>query len=502
MRYKNINNRMTKLKIETKNKKRQKGNNKMAKVKNSEVKLSRVFYHYWKYAKKYKWWYLGIMLLEGFGDGLFMVGTPYVSKNLINALNNNSGWNIVNNLFIQIILIYIVSSVSRRIATHLAIKYDVECIDDLIRYAFRRIVVRDMSFFENTFVGGLVNKMQQFAVAFNVIIEGVRGNLFNTIVRIIFSVVIIFFVDYRIGAVFLVWFIVYIIITILLLRRKMKLDYAKSKSVSKRLGVASDVITNILNLKIFAAYKSENKYHSKIVNKSKIAVLHSWNWGNLSETIASIQFLILEIVALGWALKLWEQGIITVGDIVLIQTYFALFLASLWNIDRLFKRLIEAISNAKEMVEILDQPVEVQDIKGAKKLKVKKGEITFQETTFSYPNQKGEVFNKFNLIIPAGQTIGLVGTSGAGKTTITKLLLRFSNLDSGKILIDKQDIAKVTQDSLREAVSYVPQEPVLFHRSIYENIAYGNPRATKKEILEASQKAHVDEFVQTLEAGL
>jgi ATP-binding cassette subfamily B protein len=209
----------------------------------------------------------------------------------------------------------------------------------------------------------------------------------------------------------------------------------------------------------------------------------------------------LEFFAVGLTIKLWAQGVLSVGDVVLIQSYFMLFLSALWSISKVLKSALQAFSDAKEMVEILDQEVEVQDIKGAKKLKVSQGEIIFQDTVFSYPNQKENVFNKFNLTIPAGQTVRLVGTSGAGKTTITKILLRFLDLDSGKILIDKQDISKITQDSLRNSISYVPQEPVLFHRSIYENIAYAKPGATEKEVLEAAKKAHVDEFVQTLERG-
>jgi ATP-binding cassette subfamily B protein len=143
----------------------------------------------------------------------------------------------------------------------------------------------------------------------------------------------------------------------------------------------------------------------------------------------------------------------------------------------------------------------VRDIDEAKKLKVVQSEIVFEDATFSYPNQKENVFHKFNLTIPSGQSVGLVGTSGAGKTTITKLLLRFANLNSGKILVDDQDIAKVTQNSLRGGIAYVPQEPVLFHRSIYENIAYANPDATKEEVLRASEKAHVGEFIQALSDG-
>ena len=230
-------------------------------------------------------------------------------------------------------------------------------------------------------------------------------------------------------------------------------------------------------------------------------MLKSWHWGNFSEIVTSIQFLVLEVVALGWSLILWSRGELTVGDVVMIQGYFTLFLSALWSIDKLFKRLVQAISDAKEMVAILDQPVGIKDAKNAQELNVKKGEIIFEEAVFSYPNQKENVFNKFNLSIPAGQTVGLVGTSGAGKTTITKLLLRFMDLDDGKIRIDGQDISRVTQDSLRENIAYVPQEPVLFHRSIYENIAYANPQASKEKVLEASKKAHVDEFVQTLEQG-
>jgi ATP-binding cassette subfamily B protein len=485
----------------TKDKKSENYKNKTKDKKASEVKLSRVFYHYWKYARNYKWGYLVATILEGLGDGLFMVGMPYVSKHLINALNDNKSLEEVRVYFLLIIVLYIFSSVCRRISTYLAIKYDVDCINDLIKYSFRNMSGKDMLFFENTFVGGLVNKMQQFAVAYNTLSEGLRGDLFTTLIRISFSVGIIFFVDHRIGAVFMIWFIVYGIVTFLLLRKKMRLDYVKSISVSKRLSVTADVVGNMLNLKIFSARQKEIKYHGQVTDQSRMAVLKSWHWGNFSEVITSVQFLILEVVALGWALILWSKGELTVGDIVMIQGYFALFLSALWSVDKLFRRLVQAISDAKEMVEILDQEVEVQDIKGAKKLEVSQGEIVFQDTVFSYPNQKENVFNKFNLTIPAGQTVGLVGTSGAGKTTITKLLLRFIDLDSGKIKIDRQDIAKVTQDSLRNTIAYVPQEPVLFHRSIYENIAYAKPEATEKEVLKAAKKAHVEEFVQTLEQG-
>ncbi len=477
----------------------QKKNNK--KNKPTEVKLSRVFFYYWKFARKYKWWFISIALLSSIGNGLFTVGTPYLSKILINALNNHEEWAKIKVIFFEIISLFILSSLFLRFTTYLAIKYDVESLNDLIKYTFQQVTRQQLLFFEDSFVGTLISRMEKFVIAFNVLREGIFENLFTIFAKIIVSMIIIFFVDMRIGFIFAGWFIVYVLTAVLILRKKMKIDDVKTRLVSKRVGVAADAITNMLNIKIFSSHQRELDYHGIITEKSKNAVISSWNWGNFQDIVSAILFAILEFLALGLSLRLWHQGELTVGDIVMIQSYFALFLTSLWSISNLFRRLLQAISDAKEMVEILDREVEIKDIKNAQKLKVTKGEIVFQDTTFSYPNQKENVFNEFNLKILAGQRVGLVGTSGAGKTTITKLLLRFIDLDKGKILVDGQNIAKVTQNSLRNNISYVPQEPVLFHRSVYENIAYANPRANKKEVLQASKKAHVDEFVQTLEKG-
>jgi ATP-binding cassette subfamily B protein len=416
-------------------------------------------------------------------------------------MSNDGKWEDVRLILFGLIASFMLSSIFLRTAAHLSNKYGVNYFNELIKYVFREVVDKHLAFFDNTFIGGLVNKMEKFVLAAMILRDSIMKELIVVFVQIIASVTIIFFVDFMVGVIFSVWFIVYIIITNILLKKKMRIDDRKAVLVSKRIGTAADVIGNVFNLKIFTAKQREFNYHSELTDKSRDAILRSWTMDNIHEIITAGLFVILEFLALGLALKLWSNGQLTVGDVVLVQAYFTLFLTSLWSISKVFKNILQAISDAKEMVEILDQENTVQDIKGAKKLKVQKGDIIFQNTTFSYPNQKEEIFNEFSLNIPAGQSIGLVGTSGAGKTTITKLLLRFSNLNSGKILIDKQDISKITQDSLRNSIAYVPQEPVLFHRSIYENIAYGNFKATRKEVLKAAKKAHVDEFVQTLEDG-
>jgi ABC-type multidrug transport system fused ATPase/permease subunit len=149
------------------------------------------------------------------------------------------------------------------------------------------------------------------------------------------------------------------------------------------------------------------------------------------------------------------------------------------------------------MVDTMETPLEIKDKKSAKKLKVKDGELWFDDVQFSF-NDNTEVLRNFNLTIAPGEKIALVGPSGAGKTTVTKLLLRLYDVKKGGIHIDKQNIASVTQDSLREAIGFVPQEPILFHRSLMENIRYGRRDASDKEVVEAAKKAHCHEFIDKL----
>lgn len=164
------------------------------------------------------------------------------------------------------------------------------------------------------------------------------------------------------------------------------------------------------------------------------------------------------------------------------------------------RRLYEGFADAHEMIVILETPHDVQDTPTANALTVSEGAITLKDVGFNF-NETRVILEDFSLEIPGGQKVALVGPSGAGKSTITKLLLRLYNVTSGHITIDSQDIAEVTQDSLREAISFVPQEPILFHRSLMDNIRYGRLDATDDEVFEAARKAHCHEFIELLKDG-
>ena len=162
-----------------------------------------------------------------------------------------------------------------------------------------------------------------------------------------------------------------------------------------------------------------------------------------------------------------------------------------------------AFGDAHDMTVILDEPRLVADEPGAKDLAVTRGDILFSNLSFSYSDgsMPTSVFENFTLHIPPGQRVGLVGKSGSGKTTVTRLLLRLSDIQEGKILVDGQDISRISQGSLRRQIAYVPQEPLLFHRTIAENIAYGRPDATKEQIRQAAKDANALEFIETLPEG-
>jgi ATP-binding cassette subfamily B protein len=192
---------------------------------------------------------------------------------------------------------------------------------------------------------------------------------------------------------------------------------------------------------------------------------------------------------------------LSLSTLILIVNYSSTLMRDLWDVHSIFKTMNRIFGDSKEMTEILDTEDDVVDVPDAKKLVVTNAEIGFNDITFRHEKAKEKIFENFTLNIKPGERIGLVGVSGSGKTTLTKLLLRFADVKSGSITIDGQNVSEVTQNSLRGAIAYVPQESSLFHRPIFENIAYGRPGATDEEVYEAARLANADEFICQLPDG-
>jgi len=284
--------------------------------------------------------------------------------------------------------------------------------------------------------------------------------------------------------------------------QKLTIDEAETKT--KLSGQLADSITNIMAVKGNAHEALERSRYDVLNMKASTAT----NRLMLASTKRDIGFGIIIVALSGLAFIVLIGGqqwfSVQIGTLVLAITYSTQILGQLWGFNNILRATSRAFGDAHEMTTILNEAHSVVDVPRAKKLVLKKGKIEFKDVAFRHSDAEPDdmLFNGLSLKINGGEQVGFVGPSGSGKTTLTRLLLRFVDIQSGAILFDDQDISKVTQDSLRQSVAYVPQEPLLFHRSIRENIAYGKPKATEKEIIKAAKQAHAWEFISKMPGGL
>jgi len=247
---------------------------------------------------------------------------------------------------------------------------------------------------------------------------------------------------------------------------------------------------------LFASASHEKNLLTKAANTVKMASQRVWYADDWIWAFMGLFMIGINVGLLVTSTILWGQHLLTIGDFVLVQSYLLGTFDRLFGINRELRRFYDALADAQEMVYILELPHEIKDLKNAKPLKISKAAIDFKNVKFQF--SKRTVLDGLDFAIDGGQKVALVGPSGAGKSTITKLLLRFFDIKDGSVAVDGQDIAGVTQDSLRNAIAFVPQEPILFHRTLIENIRYGRRDATDEEVIEAAKKAHCHEFISQL----
>lgn len=470
----------------------------------SNVKYSRIFYYFWRETKGYRKVIFISILLVLVTTIVGSVLQPIVYKNLVDYVSMFSASGIwppeIKKYFILLASFLAISSVGMRIVEYLNAYVETNIQKKITDNSFSKIILHSRRFYANNSIGSVMGKTGRFVGSFFTIFDILIFNLLSTFVVLVGIVFVLFNQNKLLGFVFTLWSIIFIVVSYFFAKHKAPFDEARGEASSKVQGTFSDILTNILSVKIFSRRVFEINRFKKDTNNHQKKNLKSWMVGNYQNTTQSVFILILEISSMFIVINLWTKGSISVGFLVLVQTYMLTIFDYTWGIGRSIKNLSSALSDAKEMVEILDQEIDIKDPENPEICKIHKGDIYFQDVSFEYKDGK-DVFKKFNLEIKSGQKVGIVGHSGSGKTTITNLLLRFEDVTDGSVKIDGQDIRNITQDDLRSKISYVPQEPVLFHRTLKENIAYGNPDASDREIEVASKKAHAEEFIKDLKDG-
>lgn len=432
------------------------------------------------------------------------VYAPYVFKQIFDlvGVGDPSLTPSIIKLVYLVVGVSVISWLGWRVATFLINFLQPRIMTDLLNTCFEYLQNHSYNFFTSNFAGSLVRKVNRFERAFEDIADQFYWHLFQAVLKVGFIIIVLFLRQWILGLIVFVWVLIYGLFNIAFAKFKLKYDVQRADADTKATGHLADTITNNINLKVFDSLGNEFKFYKKLTWELFRLRKLAWDLGAVSEAVQSALIIILQFAMLYAAVIYWQKGILTIGDFVLIQLYIAQIFGRLWDLGRYVKQIYERLADAEEMTQILITPHEVADVQEAKKLHVENGKIEFFEVTFSYAKKnKTKIFDRFNLTIKPGERVAIIGPSGGGKSTIVKLLFRFFDLSSGKILIDNQDISQVTQGSLRDNLALVPQDPILFHRSLYDNIKYGRLDATDTEVYTAAKLAHCHEFIIKLMEG-
>ena len=373
----------------------------------------------------------------------------------------------------------------------------------LAERALSGLLAHSHSFFANSKVGSLAGDVNTFSRSYLAFTDTISFQARGVIVNFIASLVIVAVIAPLMLPILLVLTVVIIADSIHSYIQRSEYRNKRKEMQSKLFGNIADILGNQTLVRMFGRSRGEvanivtERQAIEVVAAKEIALLQHG-----AERRMGILFA-FQILTLAFCLFMAANSLISIAALIFIITYLGRIAGSMFQINSIIRSLEQAFLDASKVTEILQKSPEITDMANAKPLRITDASIALHDVTFRYDDAKrGQVFTKLDLAIPAGQSVGLVGKSGGGKSTLTHLLLRYMDVQKGAITIDGQNIAEVTQDSLRDHIAYVPQDPYLFHRSLRENIAYGRANANDAEIVAAAKKANAMEFINTLPQGL
>ncbi len=457
---------------------------------------------FWQHARRYTWmpYFLFFSIIF---VGLVRYAPAIVYSRLINLLVANNVpdfWRTCIKLLLLVLAFNMASLGIRRVRDLINNYFQNRVMADLMQTCYEYLQRHSIGFFNSNFVGSLVTKVKRFERSFEVFSDQFMYSLGRSGIELVIIIGVLFWRSRVLGLIMAVWAVIYFIVIYMISMYKLKYDIKRAASDTETTAQLADTIANNFNIKIFAKYGLEFKRFKQVLENQFRARKKSGDIATYGEIFQSAFMITLEFVMIYYSIRFWQSGHLTIGDVGLIQVYLIRLFDQLWDAGKNIRQVYEAIADANEMTEMLLAPQEIQDAKAAGNLKIKTGQIRFEQINFGY-HADIEVLKNFDLVIQPGERVALIGPSGGGKSTIVKLLLRFYNLQSGQILIDGQDITQITQDSLRANIALVPQDTILFHRTLMDNIRYADPKASDEDVVRAARLAHADEFISKLPEG-
>ena len=382
------------------------------------------------------------------------------------------------------------------------VRHEAKTTRNLIASTFERLSFKDSAFFNNRKTGATTSNFINFIHAYVMLQDLVIIRTLGFVISIGSGLVILALHVWPVALVLFTFLVLLCIQVRWSMKYREKWRKERRKIRSDMHGNIADIITNNLIVRTFARETDEINSVTKQADSYRAMYLKDIGFTSLEGSTRVLVMSIVQVVTIGLCVYFVSNGSMDVGIAIFVVAYIQRIGSQLFTLGEMLNGYDQALLDAQPMTEMLVAENLVENVADATQLSTDDGSIEFQNATYRYSDSDTDVIHDINLAIPGGLKVGLVGHSGAGKSTIVQLLLRFNDLTGGTIHIDGQNIRNVTQESLRQSIAYVPQEPLLFHRSLRENIAYGQIDASEEAIIDAAKQANAWEFIQKLPAGL
>jgi ATP-binding cassette subfamily B protein len=432
--------------------------------------------------------------------------TPYLMKEIIDRATEvpHRPFGKILQILWPFVLAYIsvivVNSATFRLREWILLKSIPALRKDIWSFLYDYVMAHSYHFFQRNFSGYIANKISDISRSVDEFLTVIAETFLTKIASLLVACISMYLINPFFSLVLIIWCLVFLAASVWGSKKANKLAKVYSENLSLVIGKIVDGIMNNMNIRLFSRQAQEIRNAQRYLSINAIKDQNLQKYLVKLRAFQDMTLIFFLACMLGLLIYFYSENKVTIGDFAFILTLSIAMINGTWLLAAELVKLPEILGRFSQGLATLSATHEVQDIENAETLYVKKGKIEFKDVDFCYGTDH-PVFKGLNLTIKAGEKVGLVGPSGSGKTTLVNLILRYYDIQGGTILIDEQDISKVTQSSLRNSISVIPQDVSLFHRTIMDNIRYGKPKATDREVFQAAKKANAHDFICHLEKG-
>ncbi|MEU8952355.1 ABC transporter ATP-binding protein [Streptomyces sp. NPDC048489] len=458
--------------------------------------------YYTRELNRRRWLTAPALLLPAVGNIGINYVAPLVVAKLVGRIADHPATTVAATLpyVLAFAGVLLLSEAFWRLGLHCLNRLAARGVEHLYVIGLDELFAKDAAFFHDNFAGSLTKRALSFASRFEEFVDTLTFSIVGRFVPLAFGAVVL----WRYAPLLVVGLLAMIALTAVcvvpLIRRRQALVRQREEAIARVSGHVSDSLMNMDTVRAFAAEEREAAEHRSRVAESRRLTLKSWDYGNLRiDTFVAPMSVLTNVLGLVLAVAL-GGGKLGVETVVVAFTYYTNATRIMFEFNQIYRRLESSMTEAAQFTELLLTSPTVLDPPAPEPLRTRAADVRFEQVRFSHGGAR-PLFEGLDLAVAHGSKIGLVGRSGGGKTTLTRLLLRMTDVDAGRILIGGQDISRLRQADLRGTIAYVPQDPAMFHRTLRDNIAFARPGATDAEIRRAAEAAHVTEFTDALPDG-